>query len=198
MNFNDYVLIERNLIESLLILEYGDAIILNQDDKEMISEATRFSKVLDKIGLELEKGTGLFAHLKNASVGIVKLLVAAIKGDRARVKEIASELKKEDVIDFFMKLDVVTLGIISTPLDIINGVTGWGIKIKSVKKVGQDLKNAIIQVIQKLKEKIKRRFMEDPVAGVIKKDEQPVLGSTVGKTKEQIFTKYLTDIERTV
>lgn len=85
-----------------------------------------------KLGLHIGRSDGLISYITKAGKNIGQLIWYALKattGDeqaKAKVKEIANkEIKKEDVLDFLLKLDMATLHTLTGPIHIIDAITGW-------------------------------------------------------------------------
>ena len=105
---------------------------------------------------------------------ISKVIYYAIKakgGDRDARGEVKELLKKkvtkEELIDFFFKLDTLTLSILTGPINIIDALMGWNI-IKTLKDKGvtpdQRIKDAITGLsrsIETLPDKLKRKILNN-------------------------------------
>jgi len=107
----------------------------------------------EKVGLTFEKGDGIIDYISQFLVGAGKIVLAAIKGDKKKIKEIASGLKKEKVIDFLLKLDVVSLHIVTEPIHIIDAVTGWDL-MADIKKYADSAEDKI-KIFYKAMKKVK-------------------------------------------
>ena len=123
---------------------FNDILILTDDS---LNEANWLSK----LGLHVKKGKGLIQYFAQFGAGMAKLFKAAIKKDKAEVKRIiATEISKEDLIDFVMKLDMASLHILSTPIHFIESITGLHIAANlgnitdSVKTVVKDAYDKIV------------------------------------------------------
>lgn len=66
-----------------------------------------------KMGIEVTKGTGIIEHLKNFTVGAGKMVWAAVRGDVEGIKKVAENFDAADLIDFLLRLDDVTLGLVT-------------------------------------------------------------------------------------
>lgn len=154
--------LELSLMEILIIM----------DSNDVLSEGI-MSKLLDKTGMKLTRGTSLFGYIKSASMGIASILVAAIRGDKDRIKEIMSTISKNDLIDFLMKLDASTMGLITGPIRMIEAITGWGISanINVMKSASTAAKSAIATVKSNIR-------------------------VVMNKTKAKLYTGYLAKIEK--
>lgn len=117
--------------------------------KGLIQMIAKASKVLGEF----------FWHVFQASLGN--------EASKKRAKELANtEIKKEDVIDFLLKLDMATLHLITGPLHTIDAITGWHIwaavghkaetALKKAKDAIENLKTAAKTVEGKAKEQIKK------------------------------------------
>jgi len=97
--------------------EYADkvySLMYILENQDMLNESTFSDEELtegvndwlNKIGLKLHKGDGLASYIKQFTTGSGKLIIAAIKGDKDKVKDIASGLTADKVLDFILKLDM--------------------------------------------------------------------------------------------
>jgi hypothetical protein len=135
----------------------------------------KFKQALNKAGLKLGGNErGLLQTLSRVSSHISKVVYYAIKakgGDRAARDEVKELLKKkvskEELIDFFFKLDVLTLSILTGPINIIDALMGWNIvaTLKSKGKTSDNrIKDAISDLsrsIETLPDKLKRKVLNN-------------------------------------
>lgn len=101
--------------------------------------------LLKKMGLKMSTGKGLVQYLFTINKNILRLIYHGISlGDAAEhqreaskkaIKEIMGSVSKEDVVNFLYKLDQLTLGVLTTPLKLIDAVTGWHIAADVSKKI---------------------------------------------------------------
>lgn len=101
--------------------------------------------MLRKLGFHTSQSKGLIHYLWTINKNIVRLLYHGIslsdasehqrEVSRMAIKEIMQSVNREEVLNFLYKLDAVTLGILTTPLKLIDGVTGWHIAGEVVSKV---------------------------------------------------------------
>jgi len=91
--------------------------------------------VLAKLGLHASKSTGLIEYLFKSGKGLGLLIKAAVLGDKAKIKEVAKSIKKEEVIDFLLKLDQATLHAVTGPVHLIDAITGWHLGVAISHKV---------------------------------------------------------------
>lgn len=125
------------------------------------SEANR---VLKSYGLHIHKTKGLIDYLRLAGKGVAQLFVAAVKGDKEKVAEIKQSVKKGEVMDFFLKLDMATLHLVTGPIHMIDAITGWDLwsnlqaKAKSgPSSIVQELISAIRQIKDRIREVVTNR-----------------------------------------
>jgi len=136
------------LIEVWYFSEYGR----NELNESVFQD---LKSLLVKFGIKTKNNQkGLIQIFAKASKNVGLLLYYAFKvatGDdsyKDKLKEIANtKITKHDVLDVLLKLDVLTLHMLSEPVHIIDAITGWNI----FDEVKQRLKN----VDEKAKEAIK-------------------------------------------
>jgi hypothetical protein len=128
----------------------------NHLDEGILSKLGDFKKALDdklrKIGLHTAQSKGLIQYLFTINKNIIKLLYYGIElsdaaphaREKAReeILKIKNSVTKEEVLNFLYRLDKVTLGIITTPLKMIDGLTGWHISGDIKHKVEPALEKA--------------------------------------------------------
>lgn len=123
------------------------------------------------LGIHVGKssGRGLIHSLLASGLNISKVMIAAFKAvngnqdDKAKLKEAINKLKfkKEDLLDFLLRLDQATMHLITGPIHMIDAVMGWHIwaDIKTqASNIGTRIKDAfgnLIQTIKDLPSKIK-------------------------------------------
>ena len=134
MQFKNFINESRSTQEKIALMLYmveNDDLInesynlekLSEDQEEALFEDIK--SWMKKVGLNFEKKDGLIDYLAQFSIGAGKIILAAIKGDKEKVKQIAASLTRAKIVDFLLKLDVITLHIITEPIHIIDAVTGW-------------------------------------------------------------------------
>ncbi|MDX8383295.1 MAG: hypothetical protein R8M45_04380 [Ghiorsea sp.] len=152
------------VLQLALMMESETDDLLSEDTSDYITEGV--ASILDKAGLHVSKSSGLLDYAFKGAKLIGKLFVAAIKNDTAEVKSIANtEIKKEDLIDFLMKLDQATMHLVTGPIHFIDAVTGWHVgaavahavetTAASIKKGIESAKNAIHHGVSHVKLKAK-------------------------------------------
>jgi hypothetical protein len=134
-------------IKSILNL----ALFMDEDDITNESKMFKKSKsILPKIGISVTKeGEGIFGKLKSKEMKeFFKQLFKAFRGDedaKNKVKKMSKgKVNKGDIINLLLKLDAVTLHMISGPIHVLEYLTGWKISgVKKVKDIGKRIKTAI-------------------------------------------------------
>jgi len=140
MRFDDYLSEDKQLdklLEVAMFMEEFD--YMNEGIGDFVKKVKGF---LPKLGLHASKsGPGLIHMLKNAGTTMAKFFWHAMKAATGNkesadmVKQLANkEIKKEDVINFLLKLDTMTLHLVTGPIHAIEAATGWhiGVHIKSI------------------------------------------------------------------
>jgi hypothetical protein len=175
MNYNKYL--KQYEYEDVLILIEGMAFIeacMDNTINEGVIDSTKgfLNKIGDifknkvepvakKAGLHIETKKGLLQYLSSASTGVAKLLYHAVnyyfnKNEESKKKmiELSKSIKKEDVIDFLLKLDMLTLHLVSGPIHQLDALTGTHIwaNIKSKTKNVTDAATDAIKKIESLRD----------------------------------------------
>jgi len=166
--FSEYMS-EKALVEEMedkiglmLYMAEKSDIIAESYDFENLTESQRIvleegvNDWLNKVGLKLHKTKGIIDYLADFTKGTGKVLMSAIKGDKEAVKEQLKNVKKEEVLDFLLKLDMATLHIVTGPIHLIDAVTGWDLmaNVKAVAKTATDKLKEFYQAMKKVKETI--------------------------------------------
>lgn len=146
-SFNAFIT-ERQYTEALIKLAY---VVENEDkleslkehDERLLSEGLLSN--LKKVGAEVYNSKSIIGYLSRFSTGAGRLIVAAVKGDKEKVKKIASNMDRATLLDFILKLDMSTMHLITGPLHMIAGITGWDI-IHDVEALSTKSKEAVFQV----------------------------------------------------
>jgi hypothetical protein len=151
------------------------------EESDMLNESVELIESrLAKFGLHAVRSKGLIDYVKSIGTGAGGMLLAAIKGDKDKIKQIASGIEKSDVVDFFLKLDQATLHLVTGPLHMIDAITGWHIgadihkHVEKAKSVIADVKDSIINVKDKLDVIIKNSKKRQRVFSHIKKLETDI------------------------
>lgn len=166
--FEEYCLNE-NIIDSinqyLFILEADDN-ILNSILSKNLNEASnkeddnKINQFIKKSGLRFKKeGPGLLQYLGMAGKGIAKLIVAAMRKDKEGVKKIMKSVTKEQIIDILLKMDEISLHLITAPIYFIEATTGWILWADFKKRKIQDnvaFPTEIKRKIQYLKSQLRK------------------------------------------
>lgn len=137
-----------------------------------LNESLDEGKIADfagKLGLHISKENGLIDYVRKFTVASGKLLFAAIKGDTEKVKEISSGMKKEEFVDFLLKLDMATMHLVTGPIHMINAITGWELA-PNIKHGAHAVKDAVVKSFKDALDYIKNKI-DNFMAPGEKKDE---------------------------
>jgi len=134
-----------------MINESYDLENLTEAQEELIIESV--NDWLEKVGMKLHKGNGIIDYLASFTKGVGKLIMAAISKDKEEVKKIASNFKKEEVVDFLLKMDMATMHIVTGPIHFVDAVTGWDLmaNIKHAAEGAKDKLKLFYGAMQKVK-----------------------------------------------
>jgi len=117
--------------------------------------------ILHKFGLGLEKkAPGVIEYMAKFTSGVGKLVWYAMKRDKKAIKKLSQEFSKEDFLDFLMKLDLVTMHLVTGPIHFINGLTGWEleVEVKHMKAKASNVVDRIKGAINTLKTEVTAYF----------------------------------------
>lgn len=115
--------------------EYGQ--LLNEITlivDEPLTEKINVQSFLSKVGFSSERhGKGLISILKNVGKHISKTIILAIKAyakkdDKSKEDlrvHINKRVSKQEMLDFILRLDQLTLHAITGPIHMIDALTGW-------------------------------------------------------------------------
>ena len=154
MKFHIYLTDEQIKKDTALMIEA--AMFFDDGLNEGIGDSIK--KFLPKLGLHVDVGPGLIQQVGKASKNVGQLLWYAFKNwatnDKEaleKAKELANtQVTKEDFVKFIFNLDKLTLHLITGPLKIIDGLTGWHIDA-AVKSATSDLVDRAKATINNLK-----------------------------------------------
>lgn len=116
------------------------------------------SGIMKSLGIGAHSGgSGLVQTMAKAGTNVAQLIwyatKAAVSNDaeaKEKVKELANkEVKKEQIIDFLLRVDTLTLHTLTSPIHMIDALTGWHIWANIKGKV-EDMSVKIKQAIQNL------------------------------------------------
>lgn len=149
---DDYIL--EGDIESLMELAIFMKSYERLDEGKWLKQ---IPKLLSKLGIKVEReGKGILGTLKDSKKEIREFFWHLLKASRGneesktRVKEMSKgKVEKGDIVDVLVKLDAVTLHMISGPLHIMEYLTGW--KISGIKKRTETIAARVKGAIESLK-----------------------------------------------
>lgn len=135
------------------------------EDSILQDFASKVNSVLPKIGMKLHKGDGIINYIAKFSSIAGKMMIAAIKRDKATIKELSTKVSRGEFVDFLLKLDTVTMHLVTGPVHMIDAITGWDlmVNIQSAAKKAGTVIDDIVSNINNLKQKIKQ-VLDDNVA----------------------------------
>jgi hypothetical protein len=160
------------MIKLSYVLEHSDTL---NENVEYVAEAV--NDTLKKFGLHVAKGKGLISYFAKFATGAGKLIIAALKGDGEAVAEISNSVKKEDVIDFLLKLDQATLHLVTGPIHMIDAITGWHIaaNIKHAAETASNIMDKIKKAYVDLKTIAAQAFKSTPAKLKAINDLEPII-----------------------
>ena len=130
------------------------AIFMEEDNFVDENKAKDVKNVLQKIGIDIEKkDEGIFGKLKKPETReFFKYLLKAFIGDKEakqKIKEMSKGVvSKGDIINILLKLDSLTLHLLSGPIKILALLTGW--QIVGVKKKVENMTTRVKKAIEVL------------------------------------------------
>lgn len=157
--FNDFIIEDLknqddmlNLLEVAMFITETPYIVEGEKTKNIIK---MIKDMIPRLGLSVKPGRGLIHMLLKASDNIRLLLYHSFmayynndKFHKEKMKDILKNVKKEDFMEFILKLDMVTLHAISGPIHAISAITGW--KINVLDKRQEEIKSKIKKAINSL------------------------------------------------
>lgn len=144
--------------------------VLNEGVKDKVMGFLKKAKLSAKdlthhLGLHIGRssGRGLIQSLLASGMNISKVMIAAFKSvsgnqeDKAALKDaiINLKIKKEDLLDFLLRLDQATLHLVTGPLHVIDALMGWHIwaDVKAqASNIATRIKDAFTAMIQTIKD----------------------------------------------
>jgi len=102
------------------------AVLAEETENDFLDEAVldKAHHVLAKVGLHASQGKGLIQYALSIGKGMAQLIGAAVRGDTDKIKEVGKSIKKEDVLDFLLKLDQASLHLVTGPIHLIDATLG--------------------------------------------------------------------------
>jgi hypothetical protein len=158
---------EQDIKECLMALAYlGTLENVNESEFQNLTEASilagianMFGKAeagIDKIGMKLHKGKGVLSYIADFNDAASFLVYAAIKGDKEEVLRLAKTFDKSKFVDFLLKLDMLSMHILTGPIHMIDAITGWDLiaNLKAHTSKAENIIDSIEKAISDLKAKI--------------------------------------------
>ena len=192
MRFKTYIQENQQILteEEKFILEFNILqISLALNNYQIIQEDLMTENLWKKVkntytdfSSQFGKKKGLAHYVLDFSSNAGKLLLAAVKGDEDRIKEISNRFNREDFFEFLWKLDDATLGLLTTPIGIIEKVTGWDIK-GYLKKRLKSTKKHLLDIVQTFDE------LKKDLSMVFKPSKHPDVFNAVDNFKKTLKVK---------
>jgi len=129
MKFTNYIQ-EQEVKEKVAMLLF---VMENQDAQINEELQEDFGSFMNKLGLPERPDKGLIDYFADFTTVAGKVVMSAINGEPDEIRKHAAKITRNDFVDFLVKLDKVTLGIITSPLEIVHSITGWDIEKKLVQ-----------------------------------------------------------------
>jgi hypothetical protein len=159
------------LIEAMVLMDSLECNEGLKDDFQTMMKKLKdkFNKVIKKTGLHIEKSDGLIQQLIKAGGNVGKLIyyvfMAYYNNDnemKKKAQEIASSVTKEQIMDFLLKLDTVTLHLLTGPIHTLDALTGLHIWPNIKDKIEPITKKAKIAIekLEDLKHELEGKFKQ--------------------------------------
>ena len=197
------------LIEVIVLIDSLDECNegMVDDFKTMMKKLkAKFNDIAKKAGLHIEKSDGLIQQLIKAGGNVGKLIyyafMAYYNNDpkmKEKAKEISDSVTKEQIMDFLLKLDTVTLHLLTGPLHTLDALTGLHIwpnikdKIEPVTKKAKEAIEKLEDLKQNLEGKFKQQVQKYANAlrrvfgiGGHKKIMEEIIGSDIAEPDVKI------------
>jgi len=148
LKFSEYNYIKESL---LIINNIETSEIILESDKNIIKAW------LKKVNYNLSHGENIINYLYKFGKEFSDILIAAIKKDKQGIKDATKEVTKEEFLEFLLKFDNITLGILSVPIALISAVTGWNLDQTIEDRISTDsdryrhIKKAIEDISKNIK-----------------------------------------------
>ena len=153
MKFKQYI-DESDTISMIELAYFLDEYNIN----EAIDVGKGLKTILTKVGLKAKKEKGLLQILSGVSkdIGLIfyylfKYQMTSDEQYRVKIKETIKKVSKEDIVDVLLKLDILTLHVLTGPIHALNALTGWHISVNAMKNTAQDISQRAKKVLQHLK-----------------------------------------------
>ena len=159
MKFKEYMKhdqdVQTMLEWAIFIEDYSDSDKLDEGVVDSIkSIKSKMAPLLKKAGIHVSQGDGLIQYFWKTNKNIARLIYHGFRAfhyndeeSKKRIKEIMKSVKKEDLMDVLLKLDQVTLHMLTGPLHVIDALTGTHIM--------PDLNRKTLPAIERAKAAIK-------------------------------------------
>ena len=146
----------------MVFIESFDSGVINEGVMNTIKKG--MSDVLKKAGIHVSQGEGLIQQLIKSEKYVSELLYHAFMGyynygseeniHKDKVKTLIKKIHKENLIDFLLRLDVMTMHLVTGPIHMIDALTGthlWA-DIKSKVEPAKERARKAIRSLEDLKD----------------------------------------------
>lgn len=151
------------IVEMSWIVElYDNGVLVPLCEGEETGLVSVLNSKLSKLGLNIEKSHkgSLFDIAKRGGASMLKLLVAAMKGDKKTMMEIGNtQITFGQVLDFLLKLDMSYFHFVTPWIHTIDAVLGWELWANLQKRVGTASENTRQAVVKTFADAI--QFLKD-------------------------------------
>jgi len=161
-----------SMVKLAFVVEHNDDL---NEGNDFLSED--LSSILKAIGLHDERNDGLISYLAKFSAGAGRLIIAAVKGDKKKVSEIANSMSRSQFVDFLLKIDVMTLHLLTGPIHMIDALTGWEVaaNIHGSAIKGKDHAERLKKVFGELKKTARSAFKKHPNKFRLIQELEPII-----------------------
>lgn len=147
-----------------------------------------FSNLIKKIGFHASSGQGIIQMVGKGTKLVGQLMWYAMKaatGDeeaKKKVKEIGNtQITKEEILDFVLRLDAVSLHLLTGPIHMIDALLGWHIWANVKSKV-EDAETRINNAIKNIESIIANASgtIKSTLIGIVVKLKKLISGDVKG------------------
>ncbi len=176
---DEKIIHEFNVLQIAMALQNYDLI---QEDLMTEGAWDKTKHVFTDFTSQFGRKDNLLKYLMQFTSNSAKMLLAAIKGDTERMKELKARFNREDFFELIYRLDSATLGLISGPIGLIEQITGWDIK-GYLKKQLKSTKKHVLNIIDTFDE------LKKDLAMVFKPSKHPDVFNAVDNFKKTLKVK---------
>ena len=145
-----------SLLEFIVFMEDGESLVLSEARGENVKAG--LGKVADKIGISVHGRKNLLKLISSVGKNTGLALVYAIRshmGQDGAKEKLENVLKtaniKSEITDLILRLDALTLHLLTGPIHVIDAITGWHIGAdlhQKAKTANTHVKSALDTIIK--------------------------------------------------